>query len=149
MRLPYVATAASAVALVLAVGAPNADASSAVRFGKIQYNSPGSDTGSNSSLNAEYVTVTNHAATKRKLTGWTLRDASHHVFHFPTFSLASGASVRVHTGKGSNGAHDVTRNATRMRHLRHHLTLRDRDRIRDSRRDGDQEPRSAARLAGR
>jgi hypothetical protein len=107
MRLPYVATAASAVALVLAVGAPNADASSAVRFGKIQYNSPGSDTGSNSSLNAEYVTVTNHAATKRKLTGWTLRDASHHVFHFPTFSLASGASVRVHTGKGSNGAHDV------------------------------------------
>ena len=29
--------------------------------------------------------------------------SSHHVFHIPTSSLASGASVRVHTGKGSNG----------------------------------------------
>jgi len=107
MRLPYVATAALVSALTFSVGTPSADASSAVRFGKIQYDSPGSDTGSNSSLNAEYVTITNHAATKRKLTGWTLRDASHHIFRFPTFSLASGASVRVHTGSGSNGAHDL------------------------------------------
>jgi Lamin Tail Domain len=109
MRLPYVATAALTAALAVAavVIAPAADASSAVRLGKIQYNSPGSDTGSNASLNAEFVTITNHAAKRRTLTGWTLRDASHHVYRFPTFSLGSGASVRVHTGNGSNGAHDL------------------------------------------
>src|SRR4051794_31695078 len=107
MRLPYVATLAVVTALTVIAGAPSADAASAVRLGKVQYDPPGSDTGSSSSLNAEYVTITNHAATKRTLTGWTLRDASRHVFHFPKFSLAAGASVRVHTGSGGNGAHDL------------------------------------------
>jgi len=78
-----------------------------VRLGKIQYDSPGSDTGSNLSRNAEWVTITNHAATTRSLTGWTLRDAQSHVYHFPAFSLAAGASVRVHTGTGGNGAHNL------------------------------------------
>jgi len=101
MRVRTIITATLTAAAVAAASTP-ADAASAVRLGKIQYNSPGSDTGSNTSLNAEWVTVTNHATTKRVLTGWTLRDKQSHVYRFPTFTLRAGYSVRVHTGKGSN-----------------------------------------------
>src|SRR3954463_11464740 len=99
MRLAHLSAGLVGAALAVAVLSSTADAASAVRLGKIQYNSPGSDTGSNTSLNAEYVAITNHAATKRTLTGWTLRDASSHVYRFPAFSLAAGATVRVHTGR--------------------------------------------------
>src|SRR3954453_8305316 len=107
MRLPVV-TAVLALATAAAVAVPaSADASSVVRLGTIQYDSPGSDTRSSTSLNAEWVTITNHASTTRTLTGWTLRDASSHVYRFPTFRLAAGSSVRVHTGSGTNGAHNL------------------------------------------
>ena len=36
------------------------------------------------------------------LTGWTLRDTSHHIYKFPTFKLGPGKSVRMHTDKGIN-----------------------------------------------
>jgi hypothetical protein len=107
MRLPQLSAVMIAAGLAVAALPSSADASSAVRFDKIQYDSPGSDTGSNTSLNAEFVTIKNHAATKRTLTGWTLRDGQSHVYRFPAFTLAAGASVRVHTGHGSNGAHSL------------------------------------------
>src|SRR3954452_16026152 len=107
MRLAQLSALVVRAALAVTVLPSNADAASAVRLGKIQYDPPGSDTGSNLSRNAEWVTITNHAATTRSLTGWTLRDAQSHVYRFPAFSLASGASVRVHTGTGGNGAHNL------------------------------------------
>ena len=107
MRLPLASVAVAVAALTPVALAAPADASSAVRFAKIQYNSPGTDNRSNSSLNAEWVTITNHASTRRTLTGWTLRDASGHVYRFPTFGLAAGSSVRVHTGTGSNGTYNL------------------------------------------
>ncbi|HLM21865.1 MAG TPA: lamin tail domain-containing protein [Propionibacteriaceae bacterium] len=82
----------------------SAEAASAIQLGKIYYNSPGSDTGSNTSLNAEYVVIKNTGTTNRSLTGWTLRDAQGHVYKFGTFTLYAGKSVTVHTGKGSNTA---------------------------------------------
>ncbi len=94
------------VALVLPF-APSAQATtSAIRFGLIYYNSPGSDTGSNASLNAEYVTVKNVGTTGRYLTNWTVRDAQGHIYTFGTFHLGAGKRVRIHTGKGSNTSTD-------------------------------------------
>jgi hypothetical protein len=83
-----------------------AQAASAVRIGTVQYNSPGSDTGSNASLNAEWVRITNHSSVTKTLTGWTLRDTSSHVYKFGTFKLGAGKSVRIHTAKGSNTSAD-------------------------------------------
>src|SRR3954471_15031358 len=107
MRLAHLSAVAVGAALAVAVLPSTADAASAVRLGTVQYDSPGSDTGSNLSLNAEWVTITNHAATKRTLTGWTLRDGQSHVYRFPAFTLAAGASVRVHTGNGADGAQNL------------------------------------------
>jgi Lamin Tail Domain len=88
-----------AAALTLGLAAP---ASAAIRITKIYFDSPGADTGSNISLNAEYVVIKNTGTTRKTLTGWTLRDASRHVYKFPTFRLGAGKSVKVHTGKGAN-----------------------------------------------
>ena len=88
------------VGSVLGVGSP-ADAASAIQIVKVQYDSPGSDSGSNSSLNAEWVLIRNTGSANRSLTGWTLRDPAGHVYRFPTFTLKAGASVYVHTGTGA------------------------------------------------
>jgi hypothetical protein len=70
----------------------------------IRYNPPGPDTGSNASLDGEYVTIHNNGRRARSLTEWRLHDNQHHRFTFPNFSLCGGCSVRVHTGSGTNGA---------------------------------------------
>jgi hypothetical protein len=75
------------------------------RITAIYFDSPGSDTGSNASRNAEWVQVRNVTGQRKNLAGWTLRDTSSHVFRFPSgFRLGAGASVKVHTGGGSNSA---------------------------------------------
>jgi hypothetical protein len=95
--------AALAVPLGLVLATP-AHAASPVLIGKTQYDSPGSDTRSTTSLNAEYVTLRNTTSTARSLKGWTLRDAQAHVYTFPAFTLGAGKSVIVHTGRGTNSA---------------------------------------------
>jgi hypothetical protein len=80
---------------------------SAVRFSRIQYDSPGSDTGSNASLNAEWARITNHSSRTKTLTGWTVRDRKGHVYKYPTFKLKSGKRVTLHTGRGKNTATDL------------------------------------------
>ncbi|MGZ4442855.1 MAG: lamin tail domain-containing protein [Nocardioidaceae bacterium] len=107
MLFRIAATAASsALILTSAAGAAHA-APSPVRFSAAQYNSPGPDNGSNKSLNAEWVAVHNYGGKARTLTGWTVRDRSRHVFHFPTFTLPPGATVRIHTGRGPDGARNL------------------------------------------
>jgi hypothetical protein len=83
------------LALVPAAGA-------AIKINKIYFDSPGSDTGLNSSLNAEWIRLKNTGSTGRYLTGWTIRDTSGHVYRFGTYRLRAGYTVRVHTGSGSN-----------------------------------------------
>ena len=104
MRRTAVSLALSvAVAVGVGIAVPSAAtaATPPIRIVKIQYDSPGSDTGSNSSLNAEYVVLKNTTSTNRSLTGWTLRDKTGYTYRFPTFTLKAGASVTIHTGKGS------------------------------------------------
>ncbi|MFN8082655.1 MAG: lamin tail domain-containing protein [Dermatophilaceae bacterium] len=96
--LAAVVTGAGAARAVDATPAP---ATPAVMISYIRYDSPGSDTGTNLSLNAEYVIIKNTTTTARVITGWTLRDKTGYTFRFPTFTLKAGASVTVHTGKGT------------------------------------------------
>jgi hypothetical protein len=80
----------------------SADAASGLQFQKVYYDSPGSDTGSNTSLNAEWVQIKNVTSTTKYLTNWTVRDNAGHVYKFPTTKVAPGDVVRLHTGKGTN-----------------------------------------------
>src|SRR5512144_2428373 len=98
---------AAAVAVIPALIAPltissAAAAGSPVRITYVQYDSPGSDTGSNASLNAEWVRIKNFSNTRKSLAGWTLRDPAGHVYRFGTYRLRAGRSVRIHTGSGTN-----------------------------------------------
>ena len=79
---------------------------------KVTYDSPGTDRGGNTSLNAESVVIKNVSRTTQTLTGWTLRDTQNHVYKFPTFKLAAGKSVTVHTGKGTASQTHRYHNAT-------------------------------------
>lgn len=100
------ALAMTALPLAVAV-APSADAAQpGVRITTIYFDSPGTDNGSNTSLNAEWVRIKNFTGSSKTLTHWTLRDASGHVYRFPTFHLAARTAVRAHTGRGVSGAHD-------------------------------------------
>jgi hypothetical protein len=96
-----VVAAAAAVALVPAQAGA---AVGSVHLYKIYYDSPGVDHGSNTSLNAEYVQITNTTAKAVSLRGWTLVDASNHRYVFSTYSLGAHKTVTIHTGKGTNTA---------------------------------------------
>ena len=99
---------ASLLAAGLAVGIAGtpAGAASALQIGKVQYDSPGTDTRSLASLDAEYVVIKNTSSTSRSMTGYTIRDAQKHVYTFGTYTLRAGKSIRLHTGKGTNTATD-------------------------------------------
>jgi Lamin Tail Domain len=86
---------------------------SAVRFSRVQYDSPGRDTRSNASLNAEWARITNHSSRAKTVTGWTVRDREGHVYRFPALTLGSGKRVTLHTGRGKNTATDLYWGRTR------------------------------------
>jgi competence protein ComEC len=69
-----------------------------------QWDAPGND---NDNLNAEYVCFTNQGGASASMAGWWVSDAADHTYQFPGFALAAGASVRVHTGSGTNTATDL------------------------------------------
>jgi hypothetical protein len=100
-RFIAVAAMAGGSAAMLGI-TPAQAASSPVVIHEIYYNSPGSDHGSNTSLNAEWVQLRNRTGHQVTLTNWTLRDASNHVYTFGTYRLKADGSVRIHTGNGSN-----------------------------------------------
>jgi hypothetical protein len=106
MRFPralssLVLAPALAGAAVVAAPTTSSAATPPVKITYIRYDSVGSDTGSSSSLNGEYVVIKNVTTSNRSLTGWTLKDRTGYTYRFPTFTLRAGASVTVHTGKGS------------------------------------------------
>ena len=92
----------STAAAVAVLPTAAAHAASPLQLGRIQYDSPGTDTRTNSSLNAEYVTIKNLGSSARSLTGFTVRDAQNHVYKFGSFTLRAGRTVRLHTGHGTN-----------------------------------------------
>ncbi len=77
-------------------------ASSPVVINEIYYNSPGKDTGTNTSLNAEWVQLHNRTRGTVTLTHWTLRDRAGHVYTFGTYRIKAGGYVKIHTGRGTN-----------------------------------------------
>jgi len=87
--------------VVLAFALP-AQASARVQIHEIYYNSPGKDTGSNSSLDHEWVQLHNLSGSRITLTGWTLRDAQRHVYTFGSYTIKPHGYVTIHTGKGAN-----------------------------------------------
>lgn len=98
------AAVAVLAAVLLCILAPAAGANPHhIQFARIQYDSPGADTGTNASLNGEYFVVKNLSTTTRNIHRYTVRDAnSAHVYTFPSTSLAAGKGIRVHTGHGTN-----------------------------------------------
>jgi len=91
----------------ITIAGATAPAAGSVQFTRIQYNSPGTDNGSNTSLNGEWVRLTNKTSKAMNLKTWTVRDASAHVYTFSaTFNLGAGKSVTVHTGKGTSTSTD-------------------------------------------
>jgi hypothetical protein len=96
------ATSLAAVCALLTAG--SAEAAGSVHLTKIYYDSPGKDTGSNASLNAEYVRIKNTTSKAVSLKGWVLVDASRHEYAFGAFSLGAGKSVTIRTGTGTNTA---------------------------------------------
>ncbi|WFE62755.1 lamin tail domain-containing protein [Micromonospora sp. WMMD714] len=101
----FTAALAVAIGCSLTAAAPAQAATPAVEITKVYYNSPGTDNRSNTSLNAEYVKLTNRRSSTLNLKSWTVRDKSNHVYTFSgDFRLAKGASVYLHTGKGTNTA---------------------------------------------
>jgi Lamin Tail Domain len=96
------AVAAVAGLAVVVVGA--SAASAAIRIARINYNSPGRDTRSNTSLNAEWIRLENTGGAGRQLRGWTISDAVGHDYRFQRFLLRAGRTVTIHTGDGTDTA---------------------------------------------
>jgi hypothetical protein len=92
----------AAIVLSVVLLAIPASASASVKISKIYFDSPGSDTGSNSSLNAEWIQLHNTGSSGVRLGGWKIKDAVNHVYKFGTYTLKAGGYVKVHTGHGSN-----------------------------------------------
>lgn len=104
-------SAAAALVLGLSLVAspaatPPVEAAGCVQVHRIYYNSPGSDTGSNTSLNAEWIQLKNGCTSGKSLSGWKIKDVAGHTYTFGTYTLRAGSSVKVHTGKGTNTSAD-------------------------------------------
>ncbi|MFE9907642.1 lamin tail domain-containing protein [Streptomyces clavifer] len=106
---PLALAAATALACSLLATAPASAAShqGGLHLGKIQYDSPGKDTRTNTSLNAEYVDIHNNGKSKLQLKGYKLKDNTGYTYTFGSLGLAAGKTVRVHTGKGKNTSSHV------------------------------------------
>lgn len=106
MNKRFLVPLVSAAAVIgIAVAASPAEAATpSVTFNRIYVNSPGTDNRSNASLNAEWARLRNNTSKSIQLKGWTVRDKSGHVYTFGSFTLGSGKTVYLHTGKGTNNS---------------------------------------------
>jgi hypothetical protein len=101
--LGFACALAVALGTCFVIATPAQASTPSIEITKIYYNSPGSDTGSNTSLNAEYIRLTNERTYTINLIGWTVRDKAGHTYKFSSnFYLHAGYSVYIHTGKGTN-----------------------------------------------
>jgi hypothetical protein len=72
----------------------------------IYFDSPGSDLGSNASINAEYVRIKNTTRHRITLAGWTVHDSGRvHNYRFGRLTLRASATVTLHSGVGHDGPH--------------------------------------------
>ena len=98
-----IATAALVIGAAVAVAGPAEAATPTLRFHGAQYDSPGSDTRSNASLDNEWVSLVNSGSKSVNLNHYTIRDTSNHVYTFGNVTIAgNGGRLWLHTGKGTN-----------------------------------------------
>ena len=102
MRIRALFIACLVAASSLLIAAPAQAAPATVYISKVYFDSPGSDRGSNSSLNAEYVVIRNGDNVAHSVSGWTVRDKAGHIYKFGTLKLGAGKQAIVHTGDGSS-----------------------------------------------
>ena len=103
-KLVMAVTSVLVTVLAAVFVATPAEAAGGIMIYRAYYNSPGSDTGTNASLNAEYILLKNTASTPKWTNGWTLRDKANHVYKFPATRINPGKYVYVRTGRGTNNA---------------------------------------------
>jgi hypothetical protein len=102
MRIRALLVACLVVAASL-IAVPAQAAPATVYIYKVYFDSPGSDSGSNSSLNAEYVVIRNGDNVSHSVSGWTVRDRADHRYTFPDgFRLGAGKQAIIHTGDGTS-----------------------------------------------
>ncbi|MFJ6566828.1 lamin tail domain-containing protein [Streptomyces sp. NPDC091292] len=75
-----------------------------LHLGYIQYDSPGSDNRSNSSLNAEWVNIHNNTRSAIQLKGYKLKDNTGYTYTFGSYKIGAGKTVKVRTGKGTDAS---------------------------------------------
>ena len=109
MRIRALLIACLVAASSLLVAAPAQAAPATVYIYKVYFDSPGSDRGSNSSLNAEYVVIKNGDNVSHSISGWTVRDKAGHVYKFGSLSLGAGKQAIIHTGDGSSHTTSTSR----------------------------------------
>ncbi|WP_394434694.1 lamin tail domain-containing protein [Streptomyces sp. SGAir0957] len=107
MRIRSAAPAAlAAVALTgsLFAASPATAAShqGGLHLGYIQFDSPGSDNRSNTSLNGEWVNIHNNSRSAIQLKGYKLKDRTGYTYTFGSYKIGAGKTVKVRTGKGRN-----------------------------------------------
>ncbi|MDP4508797.1 lamin tail domain-containing protein [Nonomuraea turcica] len=96
-----VLSAALVAAATLGTALPAQAAAPAIQIVKIYYDSPGADRRSNSSLNAEYVTVLNTTTRTVDLEGWTIRDKTGYTYEFgPDVVLGAKKRITLRSGQG-------------------------------------------------
>ncbi|WP_405999493.1 lamin tail domain-containing protein [Streptomyces sp. NBC_00829] len=113
-RIAATALAAGAVVSAVALPASAQDndhgrhhQQSRVVISDVQADSPGRDNGSNRSLNAEWVEITNTTRRSVDLDGWTLRDSDGNRYRFEDVRIAGRATIRIHTGVGRDTRTDL------------------------------------------
>lgn len=83
----------------------NAGSGGSLSVTRIHADAAGND---NQNLNDEYVVFENTGSETLDLSEWTVKDEAGHTYSFPSGqSLASGETVTLHSGSGSNTASDV------------------------------------------
>ncbi|RII17036.1 hypothetical protein DSC45_14840 [Streptomyces sp. YIM 130001] len=100
------ALSASLLAVSPAAAAPAAAKAhqGGLHFGHIQYDSPGADRGSKSSLNAEWVNIHNNTRSRIQLKGYKIKDNTGYTYSFGSYRIGAGKTVKVRTGKGTNAS---------------------------------------------
>src|SRR5215218_4245381 len=100
IRALIVACLIAAASILIATPAQAAPAT--VYIYKVYFDSPGTDRGSSSSLNAEYVVIRNGDDVSHFVSGWTVRDKAGHVYKFGSLRLGAGKQAIIHTGDGTS-----------------------------------------------
>lgn len=94
--------------MLLLVGAfllSSVPANARMRLHTIAFDPSGQDDGTNRSLNREWIYLINKGSNDVQMRGWRIVDLGRaHVYRFGSLLLSPGDTVKLHSGRGSDGA---------------------------------------------